>query len=407
MLMLPRNFKPQPGNAHIQIGIETGQKKWDLYVNSPITGLPEKQRFIFTGELDKIQSYARSILRDAAEIGKEHGASVYGVYEAGAFGQKLGRNLIDLGITPVQLVARSIEYVRFGGERRVPKSDRIDSWRQASIPLDDPDLPWADVQTPDEEELRELISEEKRLDKAIARTNARMCAILRRAHLHARHYKVQKWEHYLADHRHRISPMKQRQLGNLLEELRSFTRTRNETRHLLHQRIKAQHNAWQPPDPAAQPARAGRHALQPLGDQSPLRSQSLPAVLQDVLGIGAKTTTILTALIGDIRRFRNKKAFRAYLGLVPMPHQSCTMNKSQGMRRGNPALRKLMIQLAWRWLKLQPDTPLANKYTPRLNSSRRSKKIAICALAGELAQMLFGYLVRGNQIPGLCLKSQP
>ena len=158
---------------------------------------------------------------------------------------------------------------------------------------------------------------------------------------------------------------------------------------------------------SSQPAQPGRHPLQALGDNSPLRHQSLPAALQNIYGIGIKTATILIALVSDIRRFKSKKAFRAYLGLAPMPYESCTMRKSQGMRCGNPILRKLLIQLAWRWTKLQPDTPLAKKYSLKLASSRRSKKIAVCALAGELAEMLFGYLVCGKEIPGLCLKSQP
>ncbi len=407
MLMLRRDIKSEPSNAHIQVGIETGQKKWDLYTNSPLTNLPEKRRWTFDGNLENISAYAKSIIRDAAEIGNEHGLPVYGVYEAGAFGQELGRNLVDLGVIPVQLVARNIEYVRFGRETRIPKSDRIDAWRQASIPLDDPDLPYADVQTIEEEELRELLSEEKRLDKAIMRTNARMCAILRRAHLHARHYGITKWEHYFELYHERISPVKHLQLNNLLTELKLQTQTRREIQHLLRKHIKDQAQSWQPPDPAAQPAQPGRHPLQALGDNSPLRHQSLPAALQNICGIGIKTTTILIALVSNIRRFKSKKAFRAYLGLAPMPYESCTMRKSQGMRRGNPILRKLMIQLAWRWTKLQPDTPLAKKYSLQLASSRRSKKIAVCALAGELAEMLFGYLVCGKEIPGLRLKSQP
>ena len=73
--------------------------------------------------------------------------------------------------------ARNIEYVRFGSrQQHVPKTDRLDSQRQAHIPLDHPDLPYADVQTLEEEAFRDLYKEQCRLEKLIHQLNAKMCA---------------------------------------------------------------------------------------------------------------------------------------------------------------------------------------------------------------------------------------
>jgi hypothetical protein len=295
--------------------------------------------------------------------------------------------------------------VRFGNNQFVPKTDTLDAIRQANIPLGNPKLPYADVQNQTEEGYRELLKEKDWLGKQIHRINDRMCAVMRRTHIHTRHCSPQAWKQTLARDKEKLDNNKQYVLNNRLTELKDVTEKRQAVQKLILQRIIDSSKNWQPPDPTAQPATAGRHPLQALGEASPLRGNSLPQALLQVKGVGTQTMIMLVALVGDPRRFKSKKAFRAFLGLAPIPYSSCTMRKSMGMKRGNPKLRKLMIQLAWRWCKQQPDTPRAKKYSLKLSGSRRSKKIAICALAGELAEMLFNHLVHGKEIPGLSLKN--
>jgi hypothetical protein len=395
-----------PGSTpYIQVGVETGQKSWELHINSPIPDLFAKTHRRFQGPLELIADEVHWEINDIADTGRKHGLSVRVVYEAGCFGQKFGQNLCQLDVRPVQLVARNIEYVRFGNNQFVPKTDTLDAIRQANIPLEDPKLPYADIQTQTEEGYRELLKEKDWLSKQIHQANDRMCAIMRRAHLDTKHCSPQAWEQTLSKEKKKLSNNKQYILNNRLTELKDATEKKQTVEKLILQHIIASSKNWQPPDPAAQPATAGRHPLQALGENSPLRENSLPQTLLQVKGISTQTMVMLVALVGDPRRFKNKKSFRAFLGLAPIPYSSCTMRKSMGMKRGNPKLRKLMIQLAWRWCKQQPDTPLAKKYTLKLAGSRRSKKIAICALAGELAEMLFNHLVHGKEIPGLCLKT--
>lgn len=393
---------------YIQVGVETGQKNWQIHINSPEEGLFDEIPRRFQGPLNMIADEVHWTIHDIAKIGSKKGLSVRVVYEAGCFGQKFGQGLSklkDVDIVPIQLVARNIEYVRFGRHSEpVPKTDSLDAKRQAYLPLEDPNLPYANVQAAHEENNRDLLREQNRLAKEIKRTNSQMCSILRRCQIHVRHQTIRSWERFL-EKEESIDSTKRDILCNHLESLRIHVQQRDAIKRRHQKAILEQAATWQPPNPAAQPAEKGRHPLQALGENSPLRDKPFSKALLNIKGIGTQSMLMLVTLVGDPRNFKNKKAFRAYLGLAPVPHNSCTIRRSKGMKGGNPKLRKLMIQLAWRWCSLQPDTALAKKYSLKLNNSRRSKKIAICALAGELAELLFCHLVYGKEVPGLSLKT--
>ena len=390
--------------SYIQIGLETGQSTWEMDVNCPIPDILEKTHYLFKGGLTCASSQALYEIEMIAANGRQHGLPTYVVYEAGGFGQELGRGISRAGSIPIQLVARNIEYVRFGTKQQnIPKTDRLDSERQAKIPLNHPDLPYADVQHEQEESLRDLFKEKSRLEKSIHQHNDQMCALLRGCHLGFKHCSVSTWEKRLEE-LSKLPAAKLYCLENHLSELKGVTEKIQITTNLILALAQEITETWQPPNPDAQPAEPGRHPLQHLGENSPLRTKSLPEALLEIKGIGTKTMITFLALVGNPRRFRNKKAFRAFLGLAPIPYRSCTVRKSLGMKRGNPKLRKLMIQLAWRWCHMHPDSHLAKKYLPKLTGSRRSKKIAVCALAGELAEMLYSHLVHGKEIAGLNLK---
>lgn len=253
------------------------------------------------------------------------------------------------------------------------------------------------VQTLEEEAFRDLYKEQGRLEKLIHQLNAKMCAQLRRLHLDATHCAVSTWQTRLDDVPEDCS-VKRFCLNNLLDELKNATEKHRTTQAMFCDEITSIHDDWQPPDPEMQPQQPGRHPLQPLGANSPLRDKSLPHALLEIRGIGTVTVITFLALIGNPRRFKNAKAFRAHMGLSSTPFISCTTKKSFGMKRGNPQLRKLMIQLAWRWCNMYPTHILTEKYSAASNGSRRGKKIAICALAGELAEMLYSYLVHGKPL---------
>jgi len=392
--------------SYIQIGLETGQRSWEMDVRYPDPGLRRKTHYLFKGSLDQISAEVNMEIDAISRFGRHHGWTTKVVFEAGGFGQKLGRDTIRAGAQPIQLVARNIEYVRYGRQKDIPKTDRIDAKRQSHIPLDHPDLPYANVQHRTEEDLRSLFHEKLRLKKRIHRLNSQICAELRKCHIDTSHQSISGWLEFLPKVADKLTFSQLRILENRVTELNTTVEHYRTIDKDLEQQVKDADADWQPPVPEAIPAELGRHPLKALGENSPLRDKSICQALLEIKGIGITTTTAILALVGDLRRFKNKKAFRAFMGLAPTPYRSCSIRKSLGMKRGNPVLRKIMIQLAWRWCSLHPDTHLAKKYLPKLTGSRRSRKIAVCALAGELSEMLYSYLVNGKQIDGLSVKER-
>ena len=65
-----------------------------------------------------------------------------------------------------------------------------------------------------------------------------------------------------------------------------------------------------------------------------------------------------------------------------------------------------MIELAWLWLRHQPDSALSRWYHDRVKrNGGRMKKIAIVALARKLLVALWKYVTAGVVIEGAAMKS--
>ena len=84
------------------------------------------------------------------------------------------------------------------------------------------------------------------------------------------------------------------------------------------------------------------------------------AALLRVRGIGPEFATILYTE-GLFRHFDNRRQIASYAGLAPSPWQSGNVNREQGVSKaGNPRLRATMIELAWLWLRHQPNSALTS-----------------------------------------------
>jgi transposase len=85
--------------------------------------------------------------------------------------------------------------------------------------------------------------------------------------------------------------------------------------------------------------------------------------------------------------------------LVPQPWDSGEMRSDQGIsKQGNRRVRALLIELAWLWLRYQPTSGLArwfNEHTSGSGQGKRSKRIAIVAVARKLVIALWRYLEDG------------
>jgi transposase len=130
------------------------------------------------------------------------------------------------------------------------------------------------------------------------------------------------------------------------------------------------------------------------------------ARLMKLRGIGPEFAAVLW-LEGLFRRFANRRQLAAYAGLAPSPWQSGRVDREQGIAKsGNPRLRTAMVELAWLWLRHQPDSALSRWFRERVGSERgRIRRIAIVALARKLLAALWRYTTSGELPVGATLKT--
>lgn len=131
-----------------------------------------------------------------------------------------------------------------------------------------------------------------------------------------------------------------------------------------------------------------------------------PALLLALKGVGEESATILWFEC-LYRHFANRRQVAAYAGLAPTPWQSGSIDREQGVSKaGNPRLRSTMIQLAWLWLRHQPDSALTSWFLERVRlNGGRLKKTAIVALARKLLVALWKYVTAGVVIDGAVMKA--
>lgn len=131
-----------------------------------------------------------------------------------------------------------------------------------------------------------------------------------------------------------------------------------------------------------------------------------PAMLLGVKGIGPEFAAVLWSE-GLSRPFENRRQIAAYAGLAPTPWQSGSVDREQGISQsGNSRLRTTMIQLAWLWLRHQPDSALALWFHDRVKrNGGRLRKTTIVALARKLLVALWKYVTAGVVIEGAAMKT--
>ena len=133
------------------------------------------------------------------------------------------------------------------------------------------------------------------------------------------------------------------------------------------------------------------------------------AKVQALVKLKAIGPEFATVLVGEAfhRTFANRRQLAAYGGLDPSPFRSGAMSRDQGIAKaGNAKLRTTMIELAWMWLRHQPDSALSRWFHARVGDLKgRPRRIAIVALARKLLVALWRYTETGLVPDGARLKA--
>ncbi len=125
------------------------------------------------------------------------------------------------------------------------------------------------------------------------------------------------------------------------------------------------------------------------------------AMLLALRGVGTNFAAVLWSE-AFYRSFSNRRQVAAYAGLAATLWQSGGIRHEQGVSKaGNPKLRTTMIQLAWLWIRHQPQSALTRWFKER---SQQGRKRAIVALARKLLVALWKYVTQGVVIEGAVMK---
>jgi transposase len=131
-------------------------------------------------------------------------------------------------------------------------------------------------------------------------------------------------------------------------------------------------------------------------------------ILARVFGVGMMTAE---SLVREVlyRNLRDRRAVARYAGLTGSPDESGKKRREQGLAKaGNGRIRRMLIQLAWRLLKHQPDSALVQWWRARTADGRRdTRKVMIVALARKLLVAFWELVAIGKVPEGMKLHPAP
>ena len=106
-------------------------------------------------------------------------------------------------------------------------------------------------------------------------------------------------------------------------------------------------------------------------------------------GEGELTHVLIKRELLTMKRFKNARRIGNYYGLCPSESSSGEKRRLGAItKHGNPRLRRMMVELAWRIVRFQPEYVALKRWGPILRDKNRgaaARKKAIVAVARRLA----------------------
>ena len=120
--------------------------------------------------------------------------------------------------------------------------------------------------------------------------------------------------------------------------------------------------------------------------------------LMTLKGIGLQSAWLFTFEFFAWRNIQNRQQLTALSGLAPSPYQSGDETRDQGISKaGNASVRTMALQIAWGWVRFQPDSTLTQWFDRRFaHGGRRMRAIGIVAVARRLLIELWRFLQTGT-----------
>jgi transposase len=129
--------------------------------------------------------------------------------------------------------------------------------------------------------------------------------------------------------------------------------------------------------------------------------------LMQLKGIGINGAWVLVMEFFGWRELKNRREVGGLAGLTPTPYQSGERAREQGITKsGNRRVRWMIMELAWGWLRFQPDSALSAWFRERFgDGGQRLRRIGIVAVARKLLIALWRFLKTGALPAGAELKA--
>ena len=172
----------------------------------------------------------------------------------------------------------------------------------------------------------------------------------------------------------------------------------------LHRRLEADGQRWMTLSEEIRTLKAERREL--------VRKAETPSAekaqrLEKLRSLGPDISWCFAHEAFGIRQFDNGRQVGAFVGLTGTPYDSGESRRDQGISKaGNVRMRWRAVELAWLWLRYQPNSKLSLWFRMRFGQgSPRQRRIGIVALARKLVIALWRYLEHGIVPEGAILKS--
>ena len=386
--MPPRNETAAPaGGEHstLYVAIEVSRKSWVIGIESPSggrIGLHTLGASDTGGLRDPIERH-----RAKAERAVGRAVGVLCCYEAGYEGFWLARWLDrEMSLETVVLDPASLLVNRKAKQR---KTDRIDARKmvRALLAYDRGDaavLSRVRVPSVAEEDRRRPLRERRCLVKERTALSNRIGGLLKLHGIFDLAPRVRGFATRLAEAKTAcgaaLPPRARREVERLAERLALVARRIAE--------VEAERDA--------EVRRGEALAAAPDCADGAARAAAKMATLVRLKGIGENDATLLTHEV-FWRGFGNRRALASRAGIAPTPWASGGVRRDQGIGRDGPGwIRAQLVQMAWRWLRFQPDSALTRWYRERTaGGDQRSRRVMIAALARKLLIALWRFAETG------------
>ena len=356
--------------ATLYLALELGWTSWNLAFTPAMAQKP-RLRTIPARDLDALK---REIQRAKQRFGLPDDTPVRSCYEAGRDGFWIHRYLDKNGIRNLVVDASSIEVNR---RARRAKSDRIDVTKLLTMLIryhGGEHKLWSvvNVPTPEDEDRRQPHRELMAVKDERTEHSNRIKGLLASLgldvvvdeHLPKRLDLLRQWDGAL------VPP---ELTARILREFERWTMVDRQARQLENTQRRA------------------------IRRDETVDVEKIRRPL-DLKAIGPMSATLFVREFFGWRKIKNRRELASLAGLTPTPYASGDSQREQGISKaGNRRLRWMAVEIAWGWVRWQPNSALSLWYQRRFGSGNaRLRKVGIVALARKLLIALWRYLDQGE-----------